>query len=77
MKKLFLISTIAGIGFLAGCQQIQDTAQNLRQQGEKAYNGISQQAENVKTSVLQTKQQIDEKSQQLINTVDSINKLAK
>jgi uncharacterized lipoprotein YajG len=75
MKKLILIFTFAAITLLSGCQAIQDQAENLRKQGENTMNGLSQQAENVKTQVIQTKQKYDEKSQEVVNAANALNKL--
>lgn len=77
MKKLLFVSGILGILALSGCQQIQDQAQTLRQQGESTINGFSQQADTVKKQVLETKAKYDEKSQQVINAVDAVNKVMK
>jgi hypothetical protein len=77
MKKLLLASGVIGILVLSGCQQIQDQAENLRKQSDSTINGFSQQAEGVKTKVLETKAAYDQKSQQVVNTVDAVNKLMK
>lgn len=76
MKKraLFLAMTVI---FIAGCQQLEEQAQNIRKGGEEAINQASQQVENAKTKIIQTKQQFDEKSQQVINAVDAVDKLTK
>ncbi len=77
MKKLLFVSGIVGLLILGGCQQFQDTAENLRKEGEKTVNGLSQQADNIKTQVLDTKAKYDEKSQQVVNAVDAVNKVMK
>jgi altronate dehydratase len=77
MKKLLFASGIAALLILGGCQQFQDTAENLRKEGEKTVNGLSQQADNIKTQVLETKAAYDEKSQQVVNAVDAVNKVMK
>ena len=76
-SKLLLASGFVGIILLSGCQQIQEQAQALRKQGDQAVTGFSQQAIDVQTKVLETKAKYDEKSQQVVNAVDSVNKLMK
>lgn len=75
MKKLLIPSAITALLLLNGCQAVQDQAESLRKQSEDTVNNFSQQAEGLKTQVIQTKQKFDEKSQQVINTVDAVNKL--
>ena len=77
MKKFLLVSSFVGILALTGCQQIQDTAQNLRQEGEKTYNGLSQQADNIKTQAIQTKAAYDQKAKDVGNAVEAVNKVLK
>lgn len=77
MKKLLFVSGIIGLLVLSGCQQFQNTAENLRQQGEQTINGLSQQADNIKTQVLDTKAAYDQKSQQVVNAVDAVNQVMK
>lgn len=77
MKKILFASGIIGVLALTGCQQLQDSAENLRKQSEGTINGLSQQADNVKTQVLKTKEAYDQKSQQVVNAVDSVNKVLK
>lgn len=77
MKKLLIASTVTGLILLSGCSQIQDQAENLRKQSDDTINGFSQQAEGVKTKVLETKAAYDTKSQQVINAVDAVNKVMK
>lgn len=77
MKKFLIASGIIGILVLSGCSAIQDQAENLRKQSDSTINEFSQQAEGVKTKVLETKAKYDEKSQQVVNTVDAVNKLMK
>lgn len=77
MKKFLFASSAIALVMLGGCQQIQDQAENLRKQGEQTLNGFSQQADNIKTQVLQTKAAYDEKSQQVVNAVDAVNKVMK
>lgn len=62
---------------LFGCQQFQETAQNLRKQGESTYGTLSQQADQTKTQLIQTKDKFDEKSQQFVNAADAVGKLTK
>lgn len=62
---------------LSGCQTLQDQAANLRKQSESALQSASQQADNIKKQAIETKLKFDEKSQQLINAADAINKLTK
>lgn len=77
MKKLFLLTGLGCALIMSGCQQFQDTAQNLRQQSESTITNLSQQADNVKTQVIKTKEKFDEKSQQVVNAVDAVNKVMK
>lgn len=77
MKKILFASGIIGVLALTSCQQLQDSAENLRKQSEGTINGLSQQADNVKTQVLKTKEAYDQKSQQVVNAVDSVNKVLK
>lgn len=81
MKKLLFTSSVIGVTAafltLSGCQQLQKQAQDLQNQGQKTFNGLSQQAEGVKTQVLQTKAAFDEKSQEAVNTMNDFNKLTK
>lgn len=77
MKKFLFASSAVALVIFTGCQQIQDQAVNLRKQGEQTINGFSQQADNIKTQVLQTKAAYDEKSQQVVNAVDAVNKVIK
>ena len=77
MKKILIASTVASFVVLSGCQQIQDSAQNLKNESSKIVDTASQQAENIKTSALDIKKKYDEKSQQVVNTVDAVNQLTK
>ena len=77
MKKLLIISSFVGILAFTGCQQVQDTAENIRQEGEKTYNGLSQQAENVKAQAIQTKDAYDKKAKDVGNAVEAVNKVLK
>jgi hypothetical protein len=77
MKKFLLVSSFVGVLAFTGCQQIQDTAQNLRQEGEKTYSGLSQQAENVKAQAIQTKDAYDKKAKDVGNAVEAVNKVLK
>jgi hypothetical protein len=77
MKKLLIATTLMSVLALTGCQQIQNSAQNLRQQGEQTLNGFSQQANGLKTQVLETKAKYDEKSQQVVNAVGAVNNVLK
>ncbi len=77
MKKILIASGIIGILVLSGCQQLQDQAENLRKESDSTINGFSQQAEDVKTRVLETKAAYDTKSQQIINAADAVNKVMK
>ena len=60
---------------LSGCQKLEETAQNLRHEGEKTIGGISQQAVDVQTKVLETKAAFDTKSQEVMTAVDAVNKV--
>lgn len=75
MKKLLIASGVIGILVLSGCSQLQDQAENLRKQSESTINGFSQQAEGVKTKVLETKAAYDVKASQIQTTLDDVNKL--
>ncbi len=75
MKKLLFAFSALALMILSGCQQLQTEAEKLRKQGEQAINGFSQQADGFKTQVLKTKAQFDEKSQQVVNTMNDFNKL--
>ena len=77
MKKILLASSIVSLIALSGCQQLEKAGQAVRQEGEKAINNLSQQAETTKTSILETKAKFDEKSQQVMTAVDAVNKLSK
>ncbi len=77
MKKILFASGIIGMLALTGCQQLQSSADELRKQGESTINGLSQQADNVKTQVLKTKEAYDEKSQQVVDAVGAVNKVMK
>ena len=77
MKKILFASGIIGMLALTGCQQLQDSAETLRKQTEGTINGLSQQADNVKTQVLNTKAAYDEKSQQVVEAVGAVNKVLK
>ncbi len=75
MKKTLFIAGMIAAAVLSGCQQIQDQANSLSQQSADAINGFSQQANNIKTQVLQTKAAYDEKAQEVQNTINDVNKL--
>ncbi len=75
MKKILFATGLIGAMALCGCQQLQNQADNLRQQGQQTIDSMSQQADNIKTQVLQTKAAYDEKSQQVVKTVDDFNQL--
>ena len=77
MKKLLIASAVGSFIVLSGCQQIQDSAKNLQDQSQKMIDTASQQAEGIKTSALQVKQKYDEKSQQVMNTVNTVSQLTK
>ena len=75
MKKLlFVASTIAMLG-LAGCQQLKQQADSLSQQSANTINGFSQQAEGVRSKVLETKAAYDVKAKEVQDTLDDVNKL--
>jgi len=77
MKKFLFASCALALVMLSGCKQLQDQAASLQKQGEQAYNGLSQQADIIKTQALQTKDAYDQKSQQVVNAVDAVNKAIK
>ena len=76
MKRFFLIGSISMLAILSGCQQLQEQAQQLRKGGEQLYTQASQEAESIKTQIIDTKQKFDQKSQQVVNAADALNKLA-
>jgi uncharacterized protein YceK len=75
MKKFLLASSAVALIALSGCQQVQTQVSSLSQQGQQTYNGLSQQANDLKNQALQTKAQFDQKSQQAVNAINDINKL--
>ena len=75
MKKLLISSSLTALLVLGGCQQLEEQAQIIRDQSQKTVSNLSQQAENVKTQIITTKAAIDEKSQQVVNAMDAVNKL--
>jgi len=77
MKKILFATGIVGLLILSGCQQFQQSAESIRKQGEDTVNNLSQQADNVKTQVIKTKAQYDQKSQEVVNAVDAVNKVMK
>lgn len=74
MKNFLLASGIIVAMILSGCKQVEQQAQLLQKEGEKAVSGLSQQAEKLKTQALETKAAIDKKSQEIVNAVDAVNK---
>ena len=74
-RHLLLTVGLSSLLILSGCQQLQESAQNLRQEGEKTIGGISQQAVDVQTKVLETKAAFDTKSQEVMTAVDAVNKV--
>lgn len=77
MKKFLLAGGMIAAIALCGCQQIQEQAQNLRKQGETTINGLTAEGEKLKNQALETTAKIQEKTQQLQNAVDAVNKLTK
>ena len=77
MKKFLFASCALALVMFSGCKQIQDQAASLQKQGEQTYNGLSQQADSIKNQAIQTKAAIDEKSKQVVNAVDAVNKVLK
>ena len=79
MKKLLHAATITavltGLVVLSGCQQLKETAQTLRTEGEKTINDLSQQVDTAKNKIIETKMAIELKSQQVVNATDAVNKL--
>lgn len=75
LSRICFLTILLTLVVLSGCREIQDSANAIRKEGETAINQASQQAENIKNQVIQTKQTIDKKSQQVVNAVDALNKL--
>ena len=74
-RHLLLTAGLSSLLLLSGCQQLQESAQNLRHEGEKTIGEISQQAVDVQTKVLETKAAFDTKSQEVMTAVDAVNKV--
>jgi outer membrane murein-binding lipoprotein Lpp len=64
--KTTIIATIMALIFLAGCQQVQDIQKTA-----------TEQIENTKTQVIQTKDKIDEKVKQVNEAATAIDNLTK
>lgn len=77
MNKILIGTGIGALLFLSGCQTIQDQTNSLSQQGQQIYTGLSQQTMSMKDQALAAKAQFDEKSQEVVTTVNDFNKLTK
>ena len=76
MKKTFLFLAAITIFSTSGCQALQNNVDDLKNKSEKTIDQASEQAENAKNKLIQAQQKYAEKSQQLINASDAIEKLS-
>ncbi|MBP7898471.1 hypothetical protein KAZ92_00785 [Candidatus Gracilibacteria bacterium] len=77
MKTSFFILLVASSLLVSGCSQLESFRTNVQQGASSAAKEAQKQVENTKTSILETKQDIDRKIQKVQNVVNAVDDLKK